>query len=59
MEYKITEYGKGGLHITLKKSSGFRKGQIVEIKNPDNEGLTEKRVREIVREEIEKLRGEY
>ena len=56
MEYEITEYGKGGLHITVKKSSGFRKGQIVKIITGDSETLTEKRVREIFQEEFDKAR---
>ena len=57
MKYKITKFGNG-LHICLRKSDGFKEGKEIEIQRPnESKSLTEKQVREIIREEIEKQKN--
>ena len=58
MRYTVKKFGETGLHITLSKKS-FKEGDVVEIKTSGEDEVTEERVREIVREEIEGLQQRY
>ena len=56
MKYRVAKFGTGR-HIILPKE--FNIGESVDVQTPEGEELTENRVREIVKEEIESLRREY
>ncbi|MBU0586303.1 hypothetical protein KJ780_02225 [Candidatus Micrarchaeota archaeon] len=62
--YKIKKFGSGGLHIVLKKSDGFREGDVVNIVSKHQtetelekmvKKLLEKYGPDIVRREIEEM----
>ena len=54
MKYKIITWG-GSLGVRLSKKD-FMAGQTIEIIQPNQSELTERRVREIIKEEIDKER---